>query len=86
MLPAKRSSSKSPKASPLSHFQRRTPLASPLSPHNCTSILHSPVSPYAPTPGPIPMLLSTPGRLIQSLPADQTHLDHISPASPQVSF
>ena len=78
MVPPKRSSARSPKASPLSHFQRRTPMTSPLS-HNHTSVLDSPISPYAQIPGPIQTVSSAPGQSIPSSPADQ-----ISPASHQV--
>ncbi|ONK72884.1 uncharacterized protein A4U43_C04F24430 [Asparagus officinalis] len=84
MLPSKRSSSRSPKASPLSYFQRRTPMASPLSPHNYTSILHSPVSSFAQTLGALPTISSI-GNSIPSLPSDQTHAGQSSPSSHQIA-
>lgn len=84
MVPPKIPSSRSPKASPLSYFQRRSPMTSPLSPNNQTNIPQSPVSPYAQTTGPLPTVLSTPGRTIPSSPSGQICFGQGSPTSYQV--
>lgn len=72
MLPSRRSSSRSPGAASLSHFQRQTPVASPLSSYHHTPILRSPLSPYIQVPGPTPTLSNSPGKSFPSSPLELT--------------
>ncbi|KAJ6808006.1 DUF21 domain-containing protein-like [Iris pallida] len=83
MVPPGRSSSRSPKTSPLSHFQRRTPMSSPLSPYYQASVLQSPLA-TVPTPGLIPSFSSSLGKSIPSSPAAYARSGRSSPATHQV--
>lgn len=85
MVPPKISSSRSPKTSPLSYFQRRTPMTSPFSPQNLSNIRQSPISPFARSTGPLPTSSGTPWRTIPSSPADQTCFGQGSPVSHQIA-
>jgi hypothetical protein len=79
---SRRSSSRSPRRSSVSHHYWRTPEPSPLSSY--TPILRSPISTYIQPPLVRPILYASPGRSILNSPADSAGVVRSSPSSHRV--